>query len=396
LSGSALQTTYVSQQQLQATVPAGSIASAGTETVYINTPSLSQSNTVNLTVESGAGFKLSSIPVEANDMVLDPTSQQLFLSVQGTNPSNANSIAVLNPATGQFGIAESAGANPDHLAISGDGSYLYAGIDGSASVQRFTLPRLSPDISIPIGTSTTPFYAMEVAVAPGNPQTIAVLRGAPNVSPAEQGGVVIYDNAVPRPTSVPGFSTSPNAEIDTMQWGSAATQLYGASDNSNYDLYALSVNANGVQIANTYSGANAAPTGAILSIPSLQLHFDATTGYLYSDNGAVHNPATGASVGSFASSGRMTIDDTLGIAYFLGQTEPQVGGPDYTLTAYNLTTFAPISSIIVPGVAGQPVKLVRWGSNGLAFLTNNNFSSSATPIPGMGVYLISGSFVTTP
>lgn len=396
LNGSALPTTYLTQQKLQATVQSASIASAGTLTVVIDTPSLSQSNSVTLTIEAGGNFNVSSIPVQANDIVWDPISQQLYLSVQSTNATSGNTIAALDPATGQFGIAQAAGTDPDRLALSSDSSYLYAGIDGSSSVQRFTLPSLSPDISIPIASSPAAYYAMAIAVAPGNPQTIAVLRGAPNVLPADQGGVVIYDNTVPRPTSIPGFNTAPNAEIDTLQWGSASTQLYGATDDSPYDLYALSVNANGVQIANTYSGANTAPSGSISNIPYPQLHFDTTTGLLYSDNGTVINPATGKTSGAFAADGRMTIDDTLGIAYFVSQTPVQIGGPDYTLTAFNLTTFAQISSIVVPGVAGQPVKLLRWGSNGLAFLTNNNSTSSATPLPGMGVYLVTGSFVTAP
>lgn len=396
LNGNGLATTYVSQQELQATVPATSVAAAGTATVYVNTPSLSQSNGMNLMIEAGGNFTLASIPVQANDMVWNPASQLLYLSVQSTNSSYANSIVALNPATGTFGVSQTAGTNPDRLAVSGDGSYLYAGIDGSSSVERLTLPSLSTDISIPIGSSSTPYYAMDIAVAPGAPQTIAVLRGTANIFPADQGGVVLYDNAVARPDSIPGIGGAPNAEIDTLHWGSTSAQLYGAADDSSYDVYALSVNPAGVQIASTYNGANTPPTGNSTSTPTPQLHFDTTTGYLYSDNGAVINPTNGKTVGSFPVAGRMTIDDGLGLAYFVGQTLSQIGGPDYTITAFNLTTFASEGSIVVPGVAGQPVRLVRWGSNGLAFLTNNNSSSSATPIAGMGVYLVSGSFVTTP
>jgi hypothetical protein len=396
LNGNGLATTYVSQEELQASVPAASIATAGTESVSVSTPGLSQSNSMNLTIEAGTNFTLSSLPVQANDMIWDPASQQFYLSVQSTNSSFANSVVALNPATGTFDTTQAVGNGPDRLAISGDDSYLYVGMDGSSSVERLTLPSLSADISIPIGSSATPYYAMNIAVAPGAPQTIAVLRGVANIFPADQGGVVIYDNAVARPTSIPGIDGAPNAEIDTIHWGSTSAQLYGASDDSNYDVYALSVNPTGVQIASTYNGANTPPTGNSTSTPTPQLHFDTTTGYLYSDNGAVINPASGNTVGSFPVAGRMTIDDKLGMAYFLGQTLSQIGGPDYTITAFNLTTLTPQGSIVIPGVAGQPVRLLRWGSNGLAFLTNDRSSSSNQPIPGMGVYLVSGSFVTAP
>jgi hypothetical protein len=43
-------------------------------------------------------------------------------------------------------------------------------------------------------------------------------------------------------------------------------------------------------------------------------------------------------------------------------------------------------------VTGTPVKLIRWGSNGLAFLTQE----ASGPQQGDGVYIVSGAFVTTP
>ncbi len=43
-------------------------------------------------------------------------------------------------------------------------------------------------------------------------------------------------------------------------------------------------------------------------------------------------------------------------------------------------------------MTGAPVKISRWGSNGLAFLT----SGAQGPQQGDGVYIIRGAFVTTP
>ena len=63
-----------------------------------------------------------------------------------------------------------------------------------------------------------------------------------------------------------------------------------------------------------------------------------------------------------------------------------------TLEAFDLRTNALLGSVAIPGVTGTPVKLIRWGSNGLAFLT----SSNQGPQQGDGVYIISGAFVTTP
>lgn len=396
-NGNPLPTTFISGMELQAHVAASEISTAGSAAIDLDTQKLGASNSLPLTIESGAGFTLSNVAIQANDMVWDPTSQQIYLSVLSSNGTNANTITALNPSNGQLGVAQNAGSGPDQLALASDGSYLYAGIDGSASVQRFTLPGLGTDISIPIGLGSNigPYYAMELEAAPASPHTIAVVRGMPNESPSDQGGVVIYDDAVARPTSVPGANNAPYAEIDSIQWGSDVTHLYGENDNSS-DLYVLSVDANGVQIANDYKGAFASQVGLGPFVTHAKLHYDATTGYLYSDDGQVVNPSTGAVVGSYGTSGAMVPDSTLQLAYFLGQTTAEAGGPDYTLTAFDLTTFARINSIIIPSVAGIPVKLIRWGTNGLVFLTNNNNSSPSTPIPGMGVYFISGPFVTSP
>lgn len=396
-NGNALPTTFVSSMELQADVAASDISTTGSATVNLDTQNFNPSNSLPFAIESGTGFALSHVAIQANDMVWDPISQQIYLSVSGSNATNGNTITALNPSNGQLGIAQNAGSGPDQLALSSDGSYLYAGIDGSAAVQRFTLPDLGKDISIPLGPGPGmgQYYAMQMGAAPGSPHTIAVVRGVPNESPSEQGGVVIYDDATPRPTSMPGVDSAPYAEIDSIQWGSDLTHLYGENDNSS-DLYVLSVDANGVQMADDYKGAFASKNGLGPFVTHAKLHYDATTGYVYSDDGQVVNPSTGAVVGSYATSGAMVPDSTLQVAYFLGQTPAEAGGPDYTLTAFDLTNFSRISSIIIPSVAGIPVKLIRWGTNGLAFLTNNNYSSPSTPVPGMGVYLISGTFVTSP
>lgn len=388
-NGSALPTTYDSStSQLQAQVPASDIASVGTVAITVSTVTGQE----NLTVVPNTGFTLSSVPVEANDIAADPVSGQIYLSMQSGSPTNPDTITELNPSTGQLGASVAVGAEADHLAVSEDGSFLYAGVDQSALVQRFTLPGLSKDIAISLGS----WYANDIEVAPGAAHTIAVQRGMLGISPQDQGGVAVYDDGVQRAATVPGQESSPYAEIDSLQWGADTSVLYGEDDGSTSDLYVMTVDSGGVKLANDYSQAFATSLGESPFVLHAKLHYAATTGYLYSDDGQVVNPGTGAAVGSLGSSGVMVLDTTLGYAYSLGQTSAQQGGPDYTLTAYNLTTFAKAGSIVLPSVAGNPVRLIRWGSDGLAFLTNDNDAYPPTPIPGMGVYLISGTFVTSP
>ena len=203
-------TTYVSSTEMQAQVPASAIASPGTVTVIAVTSPPSTLNfgasftITNAAAPGDSGFSISNVAIQANDMVWDPTSQQMYLSVLGSNGTNGNTITALNPANAQLGISQAAGGTPDKLAISSDGSYLYAGLDQMGSVQRFALPGLGADINIPLGSDPMLglYDAMQIASEPGGPHTVAILRGSlSNPSLGDSGGVVIYDNAQARPTS---------------------------------------------------------------------------------------------------------------------------------------------------------------------------------------------------
>jgi hypothetical protein len=324
-------------------------------------------------------------------MVWDPVSQQFYLSVAAGNSANANTITALNPSTVQFGTSSIAGSGPNRLSVA-SGSYLYAGMNGSGSVQRFTLPGLAADISIPLGSysSSDPYYAIDVEVDPASPQSIAVVRGVAAISPREQGGVVLYDNTVQRPATVPSFSSTANLPIDFLAWNPSGNQLYGTYSSL---LSVLSVDSTGLHVATTYPGQ---------PVSFGVMHYDAATGYLYADNGQVIDPATGNLIGTFPLSSLqgglfesvMVPDDTLHIAYFIGQTGDYAGSQQYAIEAFDLTHFTLLGAVSIPNVVGVPVKLLRWGPNGLAFLTAIGLGYG--PVQGDGVYLVQGGFVTSP
>lgn len=118
--------------------------------------------------------------------------------------------------------------------------------------------------------------------------------------------------------------------------------------------------------------------------PSGALHFDRGNGKLYTDSGRVLDPVTGHMEGSFAVSGPMVPDSTLGYAYFLDQTK-------FTVKCYDLNRFTlaatlniqntPLASDTIPGYQ-IPNRIIRWGDSGLALGGG-----------GCPVYLISGPFV---
>jgi hypothetical protein len=346
---------------LQAAITAADIATPGTATVTIVNPAPGggTSNGLPFTI---ASFIAIQVNQAAQDLVYDSVNNVIYLSVPGTAATNGNTISVLNPVTGSITSSVPAGSNPDVLAISDNSQYLYAGIDGAASVQRFALPAVTNDISIPLGSNTTfgPYFALDLQVAPGAPQTTAVTLGNTGVSPMAEGGITIFDNATARPTTAPGFSPSGNL-FDSLQWGANASVLYAANNEDTlFTFSTLAVNPSGVTV-----NANFPNT---FSKFGFRIHFDAGTGLIYSDEGHVVNPATGAPVGNFNVSGLMVPDSTLSTAFFaVAPFGPS--GSAVTIESFNLTTFAKTGSITIPNVTGQPLRLIRWGQNGLAFNT---------------------------
>jgi len=308
-----------------------------------------------------AAFFATPVNQAAQDIVFDPVNAVIYLSVTGAAPTNPNTISVLNPATGAITSSVAAGSNPDVLAISDDSHFLYAGIDGSSSVQRFTLPGLGKDINYSLGSNSIfgPNFALDLQVAPGAPHTTAVSLGNAGVSPSAEGGITIFDDAVARPTIAPGFTGFNGGLFDSIQWGSTANAIYAANnEDTGFDFYTLAVNSSGVTLTKDFQ--------SVFSSFANRIHFDSGTDLVYADEGHVVSPGTGLPVGNFNTSGPMVPDSTLNTAFF---AVVPLGSQDLAIQSFDLTHFTPIGSITIPNVAGSPVRMVRWGQNGLAFNT---------------------------
>ncbi len=83
------------------------------------------------------------------------------------------------------------------------------------------------------------------------------------------------------------------------------------------------------------------------------------------------DPVTKTLIGTFAigtSSGLVEPDSSAGRVFFLST------GPNNTRTlqAFDANGLDPVGSVGISGVSGDATSLIRWGSNGLAFRTNQN------------------------
>jgi len=360
-----LTTAFISSAELQAQVPASDVAQIGFAGVTATCDGSFDSEFLI------TGFPRTEIEEAANDIAWDPVHQVIYLSVPPT-VAGGNAIAVLNPATGQITGSKAIGNNPDVLSVSDDGQFLYAGLDDTSSVQRFTLPQLGTDIDIPVG----PGFPFDIQVSPGQARTIAVTVGGQS-SPAAIGGVTIFDDANARPNRAPGLQQFGSGIYDSLQWGSGATALYANNtETTSFDFYRMAVDATGItsiqDFPNTFDS-----FGGLFGT---RIHFVPSTGLVYNDDRTVVDPSTGMVVGTFKSPspftgpkiGPMVPDGTLNTAFFLWSPSCLFTGVGdcWIIESYNLTNLSFINSITMTQVQGHPINMVQWGKSGLAFNTD--------------------------
>jgi hypothetical protein len=406
-NGNYLATTVVSDTEVQAVIPAAALATPASAPLLVDNSGDGISSILAFSVlpDLGTNLQLTTLNLSGNDLVWNAATSRLYVAVPNTDSVRPQTIATVDPVARSVVSSLPVAANPYVMAISADDQYLYTGFTNNASVQRYTLPGLTPDLLIALGIGDPAptvagdevrggvescDFAVSLGVAPGADTTIAVTQGSVGIEPLGCGAVAVIDGATPRPTT-PAIYTQSGHDFSKLTWGADGTALYAQGDDgiSSQPISQLTVSSSGVVFDqdvthDIYLG--------------YRPHFDIPTGLIYGDGGAIIQPSTLAMVSNFQASGLMVPDSTLGFAYFLGQTQSQVGGnygqdnANYTLQIFDLKTYALLDSIVIPNVIGYPIQLVRWGASGIAFTTQNG-DFEGTNAPGL-TYILSGSRIS--
>ncbi len=414
-NGQTLKTDYESPAQLQATVPASDLTSPGVATVTVSNGSGAAPSEAQLAFTIvPAGMGLTALNLAAYDVAWDAKSGLLYAAVGSSDLNYPNSIVAVDPATG--GVVKSAlvGADPRLVRTTADGSYLYVGYMASSFVTRLQLPDLNSPLTWPLGTlpANGPLMAVDLQPSPVASQTVAVAGGTAvmlnntreYLQTKSNGTLTIFDNNVPRPATLPGTNTALDLNYyDSIQWAADGATIYAADTSvSDFDLYKLSVNQQGV----TYD----AYVGGGVDSPVLDanpdwfswnffsdIHYDYGTGLIYDDNGLIIDPVTGGQLGEFGTSFGWTAPDsstnTVFILQLTNQTSPVSQG-EYTIASYNQKTFAPVGSLALNGIVGQPMNLIRWGASGLAIATDTNQGQTISGPSGM-LYIVNAPALIT-
>jgi hypothetical protein len=294
------------------------------------------------------------LSLATKDILYDRFRQTIYASIPSNGGANANTVVPINPVTGNIGTPLTTGDNPGRLALSGDGHYLYVGIDGAGSIRRLDLQSQTAPTEFSLGTGLfgPPLKAEEIEVLPGQPESIAV-----SLQSGGHEGVAIYDNGVRRTNQTPIDPMN-----DVIEFGADASTLYGENTtNTEFGFHRLAVNSNGVSMVGTLRN--------LASGNEADMRFD--NGLMYLNNGFVIDLQAFALTGRFnlpGGSSTVLPDSANNRVFFItGAAIGQSG-----LWAFDLHTFLPVGKVAIPSLAGFAKRLIQCGAGQLALRTTTN------------------------
>jgi hypothetical protein len=361
LNGVALATTFVSNSALQAVIPASSLTAIGEQYLTVANPLPGGGVSPSATI---TGYQ--TLVIQPSALVSVPATGMLYAAIPASAPANPNTVIPINPATGTEGTPIPVGNDPQFLAASSDGSYLYVANQTDETVQRINLTTnavertfpYTPNIYCPTCTNLS---AVDLETVPGIPQEVLLSQGS-ILSLHNDAGLVNY---VPGPACCyadPNFGSIALAGNPLTVYGLPFSFGGGYFQTAN-------LSSTGLQYTRPtgYNGGPNNTTGALVIS-------DGTL--LYTSVGQVWNPATQTEVGTLSvqignitsdpNAASMVLDSSLGELYEIGT---QNNSGTVAIVAYALKSLAITGSLsFAPLYWPTENHLVRWGTNGLAFI----------------------------
>jgi uncharacterized repeat protein (TIGR01451 family) len=274
------------------------------------------------------------LSLPTTDVVWDKVSGRIFASVPNADWLRGNSVVSLDPLSGGMDPRIFTAMEPAKLAVSGQGEFLYAGINSDNSVQRIDLTSKTADLKFP----TLLNYVADMAVLPGSPEAVVVTAHTT---------LAVYDHGVMRPNTV-----APGAYNFEYYLAVSGTNTL-AFEAPPGELRRIAIDSSGATLAES--------TGLINGFDH-SIKFDA--GRLYTAGGRVIDTEARLVITNLPYNGLACPDSRDGRVFYL-----TVAGSVGTLHAVNLSNFVETGNVTIPNVQGTASSLIRWGADGLAFRT---------------------------
>ena len=292
-----------------------------------------------LVVDSSPSLSYTTLAGSFNDLVYDSVGDRIFASV-----ANSNTVVAINPYVPRIDSTIVVGVNPNQLAISDNGKYLYVSLEGPRTIRRINLETMTADQEFPVWVQgSEPWIAADIEVFPGQPNTIAVAVYRRGVSSSQNGFIKIYDNGVPRP----GRGALGDDVVEINNDGSDVFGFDTETTPSSLHRYELV----GSELISAVT-----KTG---SVTAFTPNIEWAVGKIYADSGQIFDATTLNEVGRFGMTGQVVVDPTVDRVYFRRGAE---------IRAYVMSSGQAAGTIFVWEIIGNNRSIVRFGQEGLAYL----------------------------
>lgn len=313
----------------------------------------------------------------ATDLVWSQADRSLYIIGKCGLDNCVHRVDPLTLATSASPVLETgalgASIRLNGLAVTEDASYLYVGSKDNPVVYRLQLPSLTPDLSIPLGSSGSQTNVVnDFATVPGYPQSIVVAKAASN----RHQGVFVYDNATARPDFVPN---NPAQALERPRWlvpaatgGTFITQSYGPSVPKVNNLEQVTIGTTGI------STTSSSPTGHEFAF---QKPVRSGT-KLFTLDGRILDVTNGTVIGNILGSKAIVVDEARERLYLWTVLNQKDVVMSYDLATLDVLGYEPVYDLSVS--TGTSGRMVPWGDEGVALVD---------PVHGR-ITLLSGTFFT--
>ena len=363
-NGSARPSQYISGTRMTAEISSTDVASAGTAQITVVNPAPGGGTSASLpfvvrSVPATTATSATRVQLGGNDLAWDSPTNRLYLSIRSTATLDANSIVAVDPTTGTVTGRVFVGSNPSRIERTRDGQYLYVGLNGASAVRRVTISPLTAGLQWSLLAGEV---AGEIKAIPGSPLSVAVSRQRPGYSPPLE-GVTVYDDGIPRPQSSSGHTGANRLEVLD-----SPSIMYGYNNaHTGFEFFTLGVDASGIRHLNA--------TGGLIG--GFYTHIAGAAGRIYGTDGSIVDAERRVKIGSFAAgSSAILPDPATGRAFMLVGSGIAV----YDLNNFQLLGTVPVTGINLDHPALISPRLVRWGSDGIAFLDADDLFLVRSPI----------------
>jgi len=364
VNGVAQQTTFVNNGLLKVTIAASSLTTVGELPLTVANPGPGGGTSAAATLTS-----YNVLPLTPSFLVSVPSTGMLYASIPNSTIVNPNTVVPIDAATGTVGTPIPVGHNPVLLAASSDGKYLYVALAGDQTIQRINLQTQVIERTFPfpanICTTCGPAAPVDLQVVPGNSQELVL----------SQGNMLTLYNDAGMVNYVPGtYSLYYMAPFNSIAFAGSPQSIYSLPFTIVQNSFFGTVTMDGAglhytPVTGTNYGGNNTTGSQVISDGTL----------LYTNSGEVWSPATANQVGTFpvktyySTDGDLTLDTALGEIYVIGFQPSGNASSSDVLTAYDLHSLAITGTLAFPQInATSLTNLVRWGSNGFAFVGSGN------------------------